>query len=163
MNKKQLQNLYTILAVVAVIAIGYFLYMRYNKGEKFGHAEEVSQLASQHVTFDPLVQTHMVPSGKAGRAQPKKDVVLFYANWCGACKAFLPIWNMVKGEFESHPNINVIELEHGQHKDLMTQMDIQAFPTLRVYDGRFQESTSYKQYPGHHDRNALRTFIQGCL
>jgi hypothetical protein len=70
---------------------------------------------------------------------------------------------MVKGEFEVHPNVNVIELEHGQHKELMAEAGIQHFPTLRVYDGRFQESSTYKEYPGHHDRNALRTFVQGCL
>lgn len=154
MNKNQRQTLYTVLVVAAVLVVGYFFYMKYYKKDDDHY----------HVTFAPHVQSHEIPGGPEGRAphpHPQKDVVLFYANWCGHCKVFMPMWNDVKREL--HSNANFIELENGTHGTLMAEMGIQGFPTVRVYDGRFQEAVPYKEYSGPHDRDELREFVQSLL
>lgn len=41
----------------------------------------------------------------------KKDtIILFYANWCGYCKTFMPIWKELKNKINTE-EYNIIEIE----------------------------------------------------
>ena len=58
-------------------------------------------------------------------------VSLFYANWCGHCKHFLPTWNTLKNEFKKN-NIDFAEYEDSVNGDIMQKKQIEGFPTIKI-------------------------------
>jgi thiol-disulfide isomerase/thioredoxin len=54
--------------------------------------------------------------------------VLYYADWCGPCQAFIPVWIALKQELgDQYP---MMEMESS---DIPSHVDIQGFPTIRKY------------------------------
>ena len=63
--------------------------------------------------------------------QNSKRLLLFYAPWCGASKAFLPIWERLTGEIKTE-TYNV-DLE--ENKEISNQFNIEYLPTLFLMNG----------------------------
>ena len=40
----------------------------------------------------------------------KPSLILFYANWCGYCKEFMPIWDKFKNKINTK-EYNIVEIE----------------------------------------------------
>lgn len=79
----------------------------------------------------------------------KPSLVLFYADWCGHCKEFRPIWDGLK-KFSSD-KLNMLETnEENDYK----AFDVDGFPTITlIKDG---ESTEFK---GSRDVDTIAQFV----
>lgn len=62
-------------------------------------------------------------------------LTLFYADWCGACRAFKPVWENLKEELKRIKNdtVKIEEYEEGANKELFSKEQIQSYPTIRLY------------------------------
>ena len=56
------------------------------------------------------------------------SIILFYADWCGYCQTFMPIWNKFKTKIKIK-NYNIIEIES---KNSFTNRInfLQGYPTI---------------------------------
>lgn len=81
-----------------------------------------------------------------------KKVMLFYADWCGHCKRFEPVWQHLKKEFSA----NGIEHEEHESKEekIMEQFDIQGFPTIKI-----EEEGVVSEYRGSRDPDSILTYL----
>lgn len=63
----------------------------------------------------------------------KAVVIDFYADWCGPCKFFAPIFNEASEEFE---NVSFLKVDVDKNPDLAAQYRIRSIPTiLFIKDG----------------------------
>ena len=60
-------------------------------------------------------------------------IILFHANWCGACQQFVPVWDKVCGNISKSDNDITIGKVESEHFDEIGINDINAFPTFRAY------------------------------
>ena len=60
-------------------------------------------------------------------------IILFHANWCGACQQFVPVWDEVCGNISKTDNDITIGKVESEHFDEIGINDINAFPTFRAY------------------------------
>mgnify|MGYP003981048155 CR=1 FL=1 len=84
-----------------------------------------------------------------------KKVIKFYANWCGPCKAYTPVFDRVKN---STDEVEFIEVNiDNDDAGLAAEMKVRSIPhtTLVLEDG------STKQFSGIMSETQLREFIDG--
>jgi thiol-disulfide isomerase/thioredoxin len=75
----------------------------------------------------------------------EKILILYYADWCGYCKKFIPLWNEIKNN-ENLKNINFIDVNMSDNnkiiinKNLETtlenkikEVEINGFPTIKLF------------------------------
>jgi thiol-disulfide isomerase/thioredoxin len=58
-------------------------------------------------------------------------ITLYYAEWCGYCKEFKPIWEQLKKAFDDN-NIKHEEYESDMNKDIIERENIRGFPTIKI-------------------------------
>ena len=75
-----------------------------------------------------------------GSLSKNSDLILFYADWCGHCQQFKPIWKEIK---EKNLNINYIEYNDEINANKINEFGVQGFPTIILKKGdnliRFEE------------------------
>ncbi|MDJ0862257.1 MAG: thioredoxin [Gammaproteobacteria bacterium] len=84
----------------------------------------------------------------------KSDIVLvdFWAEWCGPCKMFAPIFEEVS---EKHPDIVFGKVNTEEEQQLATTFQIRSIPTLMI----FREQIVIFAQPGMLPASALEEVI----
>ncbi|HPG38925.1 MAG TPA: thioredoxin [bacterium] len=83
------------------------------------------------------------------------DIVLidFWAQWCGPCRMFGPIFEKVS---EKYPDIAFTKVDTEKEQDLAAAFGIQSIPTLAI----FREKILLYKQPGALPENALIDLIK---
>lgn len=58
-------------------------------------------------------------------------ITLYYAEWCGHCQTFKPVWKNLKKDLDKN-NIEYKEYEHSKNSNEISNANIQGFPTIRI-------------------------------
>ncbi|MDB4769341.1 thioredoxin domain-containing protein [bacterium] len=135
------------LAIATGIALVLAFYLFYNK-----KPQEQLQSSEQNQHIEPPVEVE-TPVDFQG---PKPSLVLFHADWCGACKGMMPAWEELKNKMVGGP-INMVTFEHKTHGDIIKQNNIQAFPTIRLYPEGFP-SQNFIDHAGERSAESLFNF-----
>ena len=78
----------------------------------------------------------------------QKSVVLFYADWCGHCKKFMPTWDEISTELnDSQSTTKFMKVNCGKpdeneaHAAIMQKYKIKGYPTILTFENG--EATEY--------------------
>ena len=61
-------------------------------------------------------------------------MVLYYAEWCGHCKAMKPEWDKVVERLKENKKINVADVKSDVIDELSHKPKIEGFPTIKMYN-----------------------------
>jgi thioredoxin 1 len=83
------------------------------------------------------------------------DLVLvdFWAEWCGPCKMFGPVFEKVS---ESHPDAVFAKVDTEDQQELAAYFNIRSIPTLMI----FRDQIGIFSQPGALPEDALRDLIE---
>ncbi len=83
------------------------------------------------------------------------DIVIidFWAEWCGPCKQFGPIFEKVS---EEYPDIAFVKVNTEEQRDLAGHFQIQSIPTVII----FREGIGIFQQPGMLPEDGLKDIIE---
>ena len=87
----------------------------------------------------------------------KPTVVDFYAEWCGPCKAIMPLINGLVQEYEG--KVNIIKIDVDSNPNLAIQYDIRSVPTLMF----FKDGNLVNTIKGSAPKNKLQESINAML
>lgn len=85
----------------------------------------------------------------------KPVLMLYYASWCGHCKALHPTWEALKKKLEVQNGILVGEVEYSNMQALPASLqNIRGFPTIQV----LQKGRVKTEYQGDRQLDSLFQF-----
>ena len=71
-----------------------------------------------------------IPYEKAAKDTKKPMIVLFYADWCGFCVRFMPIYEELYKNHKNQFNFTKVNVEDSKYADAVKKYEISAFPTV---------------------------------
>ena len=112
-NQIKKMNVPFTLMLIFVLLVLYFIYVTFNLSEAF---ESSCGELPQKLNKD-------------------KQLVMFYADWCGHCKKIKPDWDEAAKEvgYEKMIKVNVGDVTEEQKKTMNTY-GIQGFPTILIFE-----------------------------
>jgi thioredoxin 1 len=77
----------------------------------------------------------------------------WWADWCGPCKAFAPVYERVA---EANPNITFAKIDTDREQELAASFGIRSIPTLMI----FRDGIPLFAQPGALPQQALEELVQ---
>ncbi|CAH6421679.1 Thioredoxin [uncultured virus] len=119
MNSSNLNQNYIIIGIIVILFIVICLFaILYNK-----NYSETFSCKTNNVSEEEYIPNNQY------------EIVLYYADWCGHSKIFLPEWekfeNHAKNNFK-HLKVTKIKCE-GNNINLCKQKNINGYPTIKLY------------------------------
>ncbi len=68
----------------------------------------------------------------------KPQVVLFYVDWCGFCRRFMPIFGEIAREYKDKYAFTVVNCDNPENKEIVEKFHIMGFPMVFVVDNDIQ-------------------------
>ena len=84
-----------------------------------------------------------------------KDVIKFYADWCGPCKSYTPFFNEVKEELKENYNFVEVDVDNDV-TGLAANFKIMSIPATVVVN----EEGAYNKKVGLMNPSELKKFIK---
>ena len=128
---------------------------------------KVLQLAESKFNYNtPVPVVNSMKGGNQEVSKPKSKyedyknkpiLFLFWADWCGHCHHFMPVFEKLKQEYVDENKLKVVKVSD-KNKELVKLYGIEGFPTLKLHDGK-----KLHEYNGGRDINNIREFVNSTL
>lgn len=82
----------------------------------------------------------------------KDAIVDFYADWCGPCKMFAPVFE----EASQESDINFIKLNVDEYSDIAREYGVMTIPTIIL----FKNGNEVKRFTGFMPKEELIKFLK---
>lgn len=85
------------------------------------------------------------------------SLIYFYAEWCGFCKKFLPVWDELENA-NKRDDINIVKFSCVTHKDKCDKINIiSGYPTIILYQ---PDINNVIKFEGERSKQALINFVK---
>ncbi|AYV75779.1 MAG: putative thioredoxin domain-containing protein 5 [Terrestrivirus sp.] len=148
-------NKTTIIVGILAIIILILLIMNYQKTNQINALKptESMQTVGGYRPQPRPVHIQPVPPVQINTPVRSAEIVLYYAEWCGHCKNFMPVWQQFEKRNKNKITIKTVNCD--ENKSLCSKMDIQGFPTVRLY----KSSREVVNFDGNRSVEGLEQFI----
>jgi thiol-disulfide isomerase/thioredoxin len=177
MNWKKNPNLMIGLCIALGLALVIIVYMMLPKSSNGGGdsgAESLMPPPQRQPQPRPPPPAMRPPSPQQQMAPPPSErqthvggsglpaLVLFHANWCGACKHAMPSWEQARDTLQKTASgqIEVISIEQTANPEATQANDIKGFPTIRFYPHGFGQPQTFAEYNGNRTVESLLNFAR---
>ena len=105
-----------------------------------------------------IIILYILKSSKSEKKN-KITVKLYYANWCGYSKKFLPEWTKFKKLVKGNKKIETETIKcEGDKESMCKKVGIIGYPTIRI-----ELKDSYKDYNGKRESNSLLKYCEKII
>ncbi len=106
-------------------------------------AEAPAQPDPNEPTKKPSDYKFGIPYSKAIKAK-KPMIVLFYADWCGFCIRFMPIYEELYKNHKNQFNFVKVNVDDKENEELVKKYEIAGFPTVYMVNTKTDKREQLK-------------------
>lgn len=152
-SKKNIVIIVSVLVVIALCIVGGIEYYQY-KAFKSEQAKE-AMLREEYMnipidlTEEPKRPSEYAEGMDYDKAMKSKKpvLVLFYADWCGYCVKFMPVFKQLAALYEDEIDFAKVNVEDKKYEQLIGEIGLTGYPTVFIidpkYDNRVLLSNAY--------------------
>lgn len=74
----------------------------------------------------------------------RPSFLLFYAPWCGHCKALKPAWNEMAAEYQASTSVLIAEVDCTAEEGLCEKHGVEGFPELKYAESGASELEDFE-------------------
>lgn len=156
-------NIVILIGIIIVITLIIKNYIKVNQIASINcecnNKNNINESIKEHIDPESINQniSNSIPEGKT-------QLVLYYTEWCGYSKQFLPEWKKIKEEITNSNLNNIItlmEYDCDKTKNICMDNNINGYPTLIFHKANGQKVN----YPDNMQRNAqsVISFVKSNL
>lgn len=124
-----MKKILTLVICVAVIAgLGFMINQKIEENDKAKQETELQKRAPIEIP-DPSIKKIQEVTDTT-----KPTVAMFYVDWCGFCKRFMPMFGEAAKEYNSKINFAVVHCEKPENQEMVQEYGIQGYPTIYLID-----------------------------
>ena len=105
-----------------------------------------------------LIRTGCI-TGNCQSGGSKKQIILFFAPWCGHCQDLKPTWEKLESEFAG----KVVSVNGDENRELVNKFGVDGFPTIFYCPNGMDSNEGAETYDGGRDYDDLKRYIQSHL
>ena len=141
LNKKNIAIATAILLVIVICTAIGFKY--YNEAQVKAKAEaaimEAFEQAGPDLSETPKKPSEYTVGGEYFKTMKSKKpvLVLFYADWCGYCVRFMPVFQSISKKYEDSFDFSKVNVEDPKYQKLVNEIGITGFPTVFILDPKY--------------------------
>ncbi len=140
-NKKNVIIVTAILLVITIAAGVGFEYYNYKQMKAKAEAaiEEAMMQMGPDLSQGPKKPSEYQVGEEYHKAMKSKKpvLVLFYADWCGYCVRFMPIYQAVAEKYKDTLDFSKVNVEDKKYEKLVKKIGITGFPTVFIIDPKY--------------------------
>ena len=148
-NKKNIAIIASVLFIVAVCSIcGYEYYQMKHFQTTVVNPADIPDAADSMLAKENAPTSDGEPTMKPSQykigieynqaIKAKKPIVaLFYADWCGYCIRFMPIYQSLSKIYKDDFNFTKVNVEDPKYEKLVKEIGITGFPTVYLLDPKY--------------------------
>ena len=135
------KNFAIVILVILAIAISTICGIQYYQFNKLVNETKPKQTFDVQTNNDgqpkkPSEYNIGIEYNKAMRSK-KPVLTLFYADWCGYCIRFMPIYEEISKRYADELEFSKVNVEDTKYEKVVKEMGIGGFPTVYILDPKY--------------------------
>ena len=138
-SRKNVAIVTIILLVLTICASAGYEYYHYKQLEAQKQELFEKLTASANQTGEPQKQSEYKIGIEYNKAMKSKKpvLVLFYADWCGYCVKFMPIYQELYEKYADVMDFSKVNVEDKKYEKVVNEIGITGFPTVFILDPKY--------------------------
>ena len=138
-SRKNVAIVTIILLVLTICASAGYEYYHYKQLEAQKQELFEKLTASANQTGEPQKPSEYKIGIEYNKAMKSKKpvLVLFYADWCGYCVKFMPIYQELSEKYADVMDFSKVNVEDKKYEKVVNEIGITGFPTVFILDPKY--------------------------
>ena len=141
LNRKNVAIATVVLLVITICTAFGFEYYNYTKLKAKAEAAvaEAFENAGPDLSGEPKKPSEYKIGEEYTKAMKSKKpvLVLFYADWCGYCVRFMPIYQELSEKYKDTFDFSKVNVEDKKYEKTVRNIGITGFPTVFIIDPKY--------------------------
>lgn len=136
-NKKNLIIAVIVLLAILICTYGGYEYYQYNKFKS--QKMQPQDMMPLNLSGEPRKPSEYPAGIEYNQAMKSKKpvLVLFYADWCGYCIRFMPIFQTMSERYDGDMVFSKVNVEDPKYEKVIREIGIGGFPTVYIFDNKY--------------------------
>lgn len=141
-SKKNVAIVTIVLLALVICSIGGFEYYQYSQAKNNTQTQaeenynEELQLDESGQPKKPSDYNIGIEYNKAMKGN-KPVLALFYADWCGYCVRFMPVFQAISEKYKDDMVFTKVNVEDKTYEKVVNEIGITGFPTVFILDPKY--------------------------
>ncbi len=141
LNRKNIVIITAILVIIVICAVTGYEYYNYTKVKAQAEAaiQQAFEQAGPNLSGEPKKPSEYQIGDEYNKAMKSKKpvVVLFYADWCGYCVRFMPIYQALYDKYNETLDFSKVNVEDKKYEKVVRTSGLTGFPTVFIIDPKY--------------------------